>query len=205
MASSGQDGPVTLWQVNPVNASIVAAVPKATVEPKENEAKEEVGPQATLIATLALPKSNDRWAGAHTVAVSPDGKTVISAHHTSRSRIWDVEKQQARAPMNEHAGDVPAVGFSRDGKLAFAADWSSLKLFNALTGERVGEISHDLPAHLNLGILLTSVSGLLNALVVLHVFDPRTWKEAMADASAGDGGAGETGPPAGDTTAGGTS
>ena len=144
MASSGQDGAVTLWQVNPVSASLVAAVPKATDEPEEVEPKEEVGPQATMIATLALPKSNSRWAGAHTVAVSPDGKTVFSAHDTSRSRIWDVEKQQARAPLNEHAGDVSDVGFSRDGKLAYAVDWSALKLFNALTGERIGEIAHEL-------------------------------------------------------------
>ena len=95
MASSVQDGAVTLWKVNLASAPvpIADAVPKATVEPEK-----EVGPKATLIATLALPKSDDRWAGAHTVAVSLDGKTVISAHHTSRSRIWDVAKQQAALP-----------------------------------------------------------------------------------------------------------
>lgn len=37
-----------------------------------------------------------------------------------------------------------------------------------------------LPTYLNLAILFTSVSGLLNYLLVLHVLDPRTWKERRA-------------------------
>ena len=37
------------------------------------------------------------------------------------------------------------------------------------------EISRDLPPHLNLGILFCTISGLLNALVVVHVLDPQTW------------------------------
>ncbi len=43
-------------------------------------------------------------------------------------------------------------------------------------------IQTDLPRHINLGILFCTISGLLNALVVLHILDPRTWKEAEADA-----------------------
>ncbi len=45
----------------------------------------------------------------------------------------------------------------------------------------LSEIDHELPTHLNLGILVCSISGLLNLLVVLHVADPRTWKEAVED------------------------
>ena len=50
--------------------------------------------------------------------------------------------------------------------------------------ENTRKIHDDLPVDLNLGILLCSVSGLLNLLVVLHVFDPRTWREAARDAEA---------------------
>ena len=55
---------------------------------------------------------------------------------------------------------------------------------NKLWGEPKGEeantsfIDRDLPPRLNLGILFCTVSGLLNVLVVLHILDPRTWKEA---------------------------
>lgn len=41
-----------------------------------------------------------------------------------------------------------------------------------------------LPPNLNLAILFTSVSGLLNYLLILHVMDPRSWKQAVRDARA---------------------
>ena len=44
--------------------------------------------------------------------------------------------------------------------------------------ENIRRLLADLPASLNLGILFCSVSGLLNVLVVLHILDPRTWKNA---------------------------
>lgn len=48
----------------------------------------------------------------------------------------------------------------------------------------IDEIARDLPARLNLGILLCSVSGLLNVLVILHVMDPRTWQGGDASNAA---------------------
>ncbi|MBI4601665.1 MAG: hypothetical protein HY721_06865 [Planctomycetes bacterium] len=44
-------------------------------------------------------------------------------------------------------------------------------------------IDRSLPRYLNLGILFTSVSGLINLLLVLHVMDPRTWVQAARDAA----------------------
>lgn len=41
---------------------------------------------------------------------------------------------------------------------------------------------HNLPRGYHLGILFTTVSGLLNILAVLHVLDPRTWQLANAPA-----------------------
>ena len=58
---------------------------------------------------------------------------------------------------------------------------------NALWGEpRYSEKTHGepdryLPRNLNLAILFTSVSGLLNYLLVLHIMDPRSWEEAARD------------------------
>ena len=42
------------------------------------------------------------------------------------------------------------------------------------------EIDSAIPHFLTMGILLTSVSGLLNMLLVLHVMDPRTWEAREA-------------------------
>ena len=42
-------------------------------------------------------------------------------------------------------------------------------------------IDRELPRTLNLAILFTSVSGLLNYLLILHILDPRTWTRAKAE------------------------
>lgn len=43
------------------------------------------------------------------------------------------------------------------------------------SNETMRAIDTTLPQHLGLGILFTSISGLLNYLLILHVLDPRTW------------------------------
>ena len=40
---------------------------------------------------------------------------------------------------------------------------------------RQSEIDRDIPQDLAMGIFLTSISGLLNVLLILHVMDPRSW------------------------------
>lgn len=44
--------------------------------------------------------------------------------------------------------------------------------------ENLSRLDRHLPRRLGLGVLFTSASGLLNYLLVLHIADPRTWKEA---------------------------
>lgn len=79
-----------------------------------------------------------------------------------------------------------------NGGSALAANWLFGKPLHENAGQTAviaggqppaGTFSEDLalaplPEHLNLAILFCSVSGLLNVLVVLHVLDPKTWKEA---------------------------
>ena len=45
-------------------------------------------------------------------------------------------------------------------------------------------VSRNLSPHLNTGINFTTISGLLNILIILHIADPRTWSPAMADKDA---------------------
>ena len=61
---------------------------------------------------------------------------------------------------------------------------------------RQGEIDRTIPEGLAMGIFLTSISGLLNVLLILHVMDPRSWT-APAGGPEGRGpgkGAPEPGP-----------
>ncbi len=39
-----------------------------------------------------------------------------------------------------------------------------------------GGVARNLPAHLSTGLNFTTISGLLNVLLILHVADPRTWR-----------------------------
>jgi hypothetical protein len=41
-------------------------------------------------------------------------------------------------------------------------------------------VDRSLPPHLNTGILFTTIAGLLNLLLVLHVADPKTWTEGKS-------------------------
>jgi TM2 domain-containing membrane protein YozV len=71
---------------------------------------------------------------------------------------------------------------------AQAANGLSTLAANHLWGEPElpatnARIDTDLPRHLNLGILCTLLAGLLNALLILHVLDPRAWAEARAAAA----------------------
>jgi hypothetical protein len=59
-----------------------------------------------------------------------------------------------------------------------------------------GELDRHLPRDLNLGILFTSVSGLLNYLLVLHILDPRTWAQAQGARSRRPAGPEEKSPEA---------
>ena len=63
----------------------------------------------------------------------------------------------------------------------------STLLSNTLWGDprgkdQISRLDASLPPRLNLGILFTSVSGLLNALLVIHIMDPRTWVQAASEA-----------------------
>jgi len=70
----------------------------------------------------------------------------------------------------------------------------SAVLANSLWGNKprgepgdLKELDRGLPPYLNLGILFTSISGLLNYLLVLHILDPRSWIQAALD-GVGQGG-----------------
>ena len=69
-----------------------------------------------------------------------------------------------------------------------AGNGFSTFLSNTLWGEprypdRTDELDRYLPRQLNLAFLFTSISGLLNYLLVLHILDPRSWQEAAAERS----------------------
>ena len=59
-------------------------------------------------------QGHDDWI--RTVAVSPDGKQIISGSDDQTIRIWDFQGNQIGQPFQGHKHGVRAIAFSPDGK-----------------------------------------------------------------------------------------
>ena len=52
----------------------------------------------------------------YAVAVSPDGKQIVSGSHDRLVRIWDASTGNELKVLKGHTGNVNSVAFSPDGK-----------------------------------------------------------------------------------------
>ena len=89
--------------------------------------------------------------------------------------------QQQRSPMAVSREVNPVFFFCQAGNglstLLSNYRWGKAHYPNANTPN----IDRQIPSTLNLAILFTSISGLLNYLLLLHILDPKTWTQANAE------------------------
>jgi WD40 repeat protein len=80
-------------------------------------------------------------AGVRSLAVSPDGRRLVSGSADNTLIIWDTTTDQpVGAPLTGHTGWVNSVAFSPDGKLiASGSADQTVRLWNAETGKPEGE------------------------------------------------------------------
>jgi WD40 repeat protein len=57
------------------------------------------------------------------LAVSPEGKRLLSASWDYTVRLWDLETQAELKVLDGHTASVNAVVFAPDGKSAFSGSW----------------------------------------------------------------------------------
>ena len=77
--------------------------------------------------------------GINVVAISPDGKTVLSGSRDNTLKLWDISTGQTLHTFEGHRDFVNAVTFLPDGKTAISgSDDNTLKLWDLSSGKALG-------------------------------------------------------------------
>jgi WD40 repeat protein len=83
-------------------------------------------------ARMVLGGHTDQVRG---VAVTPDGRMVISSSHDKTLKVWDLETGHCRATLIGHTGNVRSVAVTPNGKVVVSGSWdNTLKVWDLETG-----------------------------------------------------------------------
>jgi WD40 repeat protein len=76
------------------------------------------------------------WEVRH-IALSPDGKTLVSVGTDKTVRVWDVAKRKELRQLKGFTFSLAALAFSPDSKYILTADDDTVRVFAADTGKQV--------------------------------------------------------------------
>jgi hypothetical protein len=86
--------------------------------------------------------TNEVWA----IAVTPDGKRLLSAGYDATARIWDVDRGTELVRFTSHSENISAAVLSADGKLALSGSGNmagmgdfSARLWDTTSGKELGK------------------------------------------------------------------
>jgi WD40 repeat protein/serine/threonine protein kinase len=94
-------------------------------------------------------RRRSQFPGAHSVAFSPDGKTLAAGtdiNGVTLLKLFDVQRAQERMSLQGHIGGIYAVAFAADGKtLASAGADRTVRLWDVGTGQERRRLAHLAP------------------------------------------------------------
>ncbi|MBO1054810.1 MAG: hypothetical protein HEQ25_23335, partial [Dolichospermum sp. DET73] len=78
------------------------------------------------------------------VAVTADGKRVISGSSDNTVKVWNLETGEEQLTLSGHSNSVQAVAVTADGKRVISGSWdNTVKVWNLETGEEIATFIGD--------------------------------------------------------------
>ena len=117
-----------------------------TFVPKTAKAVTVSGSQSVTERVARLWDTNDRsqigLLSGHTdqvlnIAVSPDGRQVLTTSIDKTARLWELETGKPIATLTGHETPVLSAAFSTDGARAVTGAWHSVRLWDLSTGRQL--------------------------------------------------------------------
>ena len=96
-------------------------------------------PLGTAIQHPRKANSEPLEPGVNAIALSRDGKTLLTAALDRTIRRWDVKSEKEQSPALEHPEPIIALSFSGDGRVIAASGARTIRLWDAMSGEARGK------------------------------------------------------------------
>nr|VFJ44888.1 MAG: WD domain-containing protein, G-beta repeat-containing protein [Candidatus Kentron sp. FW] len=153
---------------------LAACRPKPEKPETETPTETPSAPDSQIDQARMILKGHDEAIGC--VAVTPDGRTVVSGSSDNTLRVWELETGRLRATLEGHTEPVTGVAVTPDGQRVISSAWGeTLRVWELETGRCIAKL--DGIGSLNWGLALsgdgrTVVSGSTNN--TLGVWDLET-------------------------------
>ena len=97
-------------------------------------ANEEGGPGQWMSRLLSGRGQNP---GIGTIAISPDGRTLVSGDRNQKVKLWDLRGQKLLYTLTGHSSSVTAVSFSPDGQQLASSSDGEIRIWQPSTETKV--------------------------------------------------------------------
>lgn len=117
----------------------------AVVVTPDSSAIITAGDDCTICVTDPLTGETEQWS-AHdeaitSLALSPDGRTLVSGSRDDTVRFWDLGTREQLLCLDGHTDDVHCVAVSPDGQLVASASYDGTVRIRRATGEFIRELA----------------------------------------------------------------
>jgi hypothetical protein len=116
----------------------LAALPMRLDSPDRAYAREAEGALLYGVQHLRERRRFLHEHSVHSVAFSPDGRTLATGSLDTNARLWEVATGKEIATMRGHEQSVQSVAFSPDGRTLATGSWdSTARLWEVATGKEI--------------------------------------------------------------------